>query len=170
MNRSILGLGVVVLLLGLALLVSPIALGGAWSLTFVAELGLFSMPVGVAIVLLGGVAPDPRITTVSGIFGNPVENEMRERHRRAAPAPHRSLGRSPREPIHCRQCYTLVPWDVEICPRCGLPRDCHVCGRPVGGGGGPILCVACGKPEPFCSCSPARPARPSTGPGRLRAV
>jgi hypothetical protein len=164
------GLGIAILILGTALLVSPIVLTGAETLGTVAKIGLFSLPVGIAIVLLGGVAPDPRVTTVTGLFGNPVENELRARHRGPASPPARRSGRSPREPSHCRRCYTLVAWDLRRCPRCGGPRDCHVCGRPVGGEGPKIACESCGREEPFCSCVPVRPARPASGPGRLRAV
>ncbi|HTT26514.1 MAG TPA: hypothetical protein VMH90_06105 [Thermoplasmata archaeon] len=168
MNRAILGVGVAILLVAIALVVSPIALTGAESLTTLAEIGVFTLPVGIVVVLLGGVAPDPSITTVGGVFGNPVENAIHDR-RGAAPSvvPARARG-SPRQPVNCRQCYTLVAWDAILCPRCGRARDCRSCGRDLDWSGTTIVCVPCAHPEVYCNCREAHHAYPVRRPAGAR--
>jgi hypothetical protein len=168
-NRSILGVGAVLLVSGILLFLLPTVLPSFPSIPVTVDLALLFVPIGLGVLLLGVTAPNPELTTVAGMFGNPVEEELRQRAAGRSAAPPRRAG-SPREPIHCRQCYTFVPWSASVCPRCGLPRECHQCGRPVEAREDVILCGNCGKREPFCSCPRSRPARPSSGPGRLRSV
>jgi hypothetical protein len=168
MNRTILGVGVGFLLVATALIASPIALNGSESLTLFAEIGVFTLPAGIAVVLLGGVAPDPSITTVAGVFGNPIENELKSRGQAAPPAaPARAKG-SPRQPVNCRQCYTLIAWDIILCPRCGRPRDCRACGRRLDWAGSSIVCTRCGQAEVYCNCLEERHAYAARRPGGRR--
>ncbi len=168
MNRSILGVGVVLLLFSVGLVVSPIALYGFESLTVLSEIGVFLLPAGIVISLLGAVAPDPSITTVGGMFGNPVENEIHDR-RPSSPGsiPARVRG-SPRQPVNCRQCYTLIGWDLILCPRCGRARECRSCGRVLDWSGNTIVCVRCTHPEVYCNCQEERHVYPVRRPAGTR--
>jgi hypothetical protein len=169
MNRSILGVGVGLLLTAIALFASPIALTGSESLTMLAEIGVFILPAGIVVVLLGAVAPDPSITTVGGVFGNPVENEIQSRHPGGTNLPTARARGSPRQPVNCRQCYTLVAWDVILCPRCGRPRECRACGRDLEWAGETIVCLHCAHLEVYCNCRPQHHAYAAHRPAGARA-
>ena len=163
MNRTIVGVGLVILLFAFALVAFPIVATGAEVFDFEQEAGLFVLPAGLAIILLGLVAHDPRATTVGGAFGN-VEESAR-RPRASAPAARAPVGYSPKEPVSCRYCRTYIPWDVAICPRCARPRACRTCGRPLGMVLDRATCPTCARAEVFCNCPML--ARPSTtGPRR----
>ena len=116
MNRSMAYVGIAVVAAGFALVAFPIVATGAEVFDFEQEAGLFVLPAGLAIILLGLVAHDPRATTVGGAFGN-VEESAR-RPRASAPAARAPVGYNPKEPVSCRYCRTYIPWDVAICPRC----------------------------------------------------
>jgi hypothetical protein len=170
MNRGILGLGVFLLIVATALMVSPIVLTGTESLTLFAEVGVFLIPVGVVVSFVGGEAIDPSITTIGGVFGNPVENELRQRLRQSEPTlAHRSRT-SPRESVNCRKCYTMIAWDLIDCPRCGRPRECRGCERSLSGSDGRILCDSCHRDEIYCNCPGGQRAAAAFVPAHRRAL
>lgn len=161
MNRSIGYAGVAVILLGLALVASPIALTGQEQFTIEQESGLLIAPVGLVVVWLGAVAPDPRRTTVVGAFGNPDEAIGRPE---LVPKDWSADSRTanPRAPVHCRYCRTIITYELSQCPRCARPRECRGCGRPLGMVLERATCPRCARPEAFCNC--ARFVRPPTAP------
>ncbi|HTT35710.1 MAG TPA: hypothetical protein VMH78_07580 [Thermoplasmata archaeon] len=152
MNRSITLLGVAVLLLAVGLIASPIILTGVESLTLLLEIGVFGLPVAITTILWGASSPDPNLTTVGGVFGNQDENVLRARARSHQPTRDVRYLPGPRESVNCRVCYTLVPWDVAECPRCGHRRECRTCGRPLFHLSGAVRCTPCARNEPACNC------------------
>jgi len=139
-------------LLGIAFIASPEALNGAETVTPLLEIGIFVLPVGLTTVLWGASSPDPRLTTVRGVFGNPDEallSRMLEGTPRSIDV--RYLP-NPREPVNCRHCYTLIPWNVAECPRCARRRDCRACGKSLYFVTGAVRCLPCVRDETFCNC------------------
>jgi LSD1 subclass zinc finger protein len=130
------------------------------------QLAIFVLPVGIAILVWGSVAPDPRVTTVGGLFGNADENELRRR--RLARAPPQGAARfrpSPLESANCRKCYTAIPARLVDCPRCGTRRDCRGCNKPLFYLAGAVRCAPCLKDEIYCSCPMVRKAEAVRRPG-----
>ncbi|HEY6238591.1 MAG TPA: hypothetical protein VIZ68_05340, partial [Thermoplasmata archaeon] len=115
MNRRITLLGLLVFLVGVALMVSPIALYGALQIDIEFQIGAMCLPIAISVLLLGASAPDPSVTTVSGVFGNPDENFLRKVERRPAFDERLRYEPSPKESTNCRQCYTAIPWNVAEC-------------------------------------------------------
>ncbi|HYK92726.1 MAG TPA: hypothetical protein VEY07_01625 [Thermoplasmata archaeon] len=152
MNRTITFLGLFVLLFGIGLIASPIVLNGVETVTPWLELGIFVLPVGLTTILWGASSPNPGVTTIAGILGNPEENVMR----RAESGPTRTYDvrylPGPREPVNCRHCYTLIPWNAAECPRCGRRRECRACGRLLFFLSGAVRCLPCVRDETFCNC------------------
>jgi hypothetical protein len=169
MNRSILGVGVGILLVGIALIGYPIAVTGAEQFDFEQEAGLFFLAPAFAVMLIGAISDDPGVTTVGGAFGNPDVDAERARTARAAPTTKPSLAYHPHEAVRCRYCSAIIAADLALCPRCARPRDCRTCGRPLGMVLNRPTCPACARPEPFCNC-PHLPPRTPTGPGLGRRV
>lgn len=169
MNRSIVLVGVGIIVFGLALIASPIALTGAEAFTIEQEFGIFLSPVGLLVIMIGAVQPNPEATTIGGTFGNPEMNPKRPPAAKPAvgvrPA---SLGYSPREPVNCRYCGSVITFDLAFCPRCARPRDCRGCGRPLGMAEDRTNCPGCHREEALCNCP--RIARPTIarGPGPAR--
>ena len=161
MNRSIAFLGLGILIFGIGLIASPITLTGVESVTPALELGIFVLPVGISVILWGASSPDPRITTVSGVFGNPDENELRRGEAAKRNFDVRYVP-GPRESVHCRQCYTLMPWDVAECPRCGRRRQCRACGKTLYFMSGSVRCLPCVREETFCNCPKVTRSDPLT--------
>jgi hypothetical protein len=162
MNRSIVLLGVGILVVGFGLVASPIILYGSEMFTLEQEFGIFLSPVGLLVVLIGAVQANPERTTVRGTFGNP-DMESRHSGAPAAPASGRAgLGYNPREPVNCRYCGSVITYDLAFCPRCARPRACRGCGRILGMAGDRTDCGGCHRVEAFCNCS--RLARPMTTP------
>jgi hypothetical protein len=157
MNRSITRVGVAVILGGLALVASPIALTGAEQFNFEQAAGIFITPIGLLVVLIGAVQPNPERTTVGGTFGNPEVDRERPTKSRSVEPTRAYLGFNPREPVHCRYCRTLIAFDLALCPRCGRPRECRRCGRPLEIVGDRTDCPGCHRAEALCDC--ARVAR-----------
>ncbi len=153
MNRSITQLGVAIIILGFMLVASPIVLTGAEVFDFEQEVGLLIAPIGLLVVLIGAVQPNPERTTVGGTFGNP--DEVR-RLRSSAPShvvPSATVPRwNPNEPVSCRYCRTVIAPDLARCPRCARARECRACGRPLGFVLDRATCPYCGRPEAFCNC------------------
>jgi hypothetical protein len=173
MNRSIAYIGVGLILLGCALVASPIVLTGAEQFDIEQELGLFVAPFGLVVVLLGAVAHDPETTTVAGAFGSSEANVLRaaaEARNREAPRP--PVRYNPKEPVACRYCRTNIPADLVQCPRCTRARTCRGCGRLLGMVLDRPTCPTCARAEAFCNCPMlARPvATQGTGARGVRRV
>jgi LSD1 subclass zinc finger protein len=156
MNRRVTLVGLFFLLLAIAFIASPIPLTGAERITTFFEIGLMGLPVGLCVILYGLSSPDPDVTTVGGTFGNPDENVLARQGRRAPPVSHVRYASSPKEPVHCRHCYTLIPWDITECPRCHRRRECRGCGRPLFYLSGAVRCAPCVRDEVYCSCPKLR--------------
>jgi hypothetical protein len=77
MNRTILGMGVAILLIGFALIGYPIAVTGQEQFDLVQEMGLFFLAPAFGVMLVGAISDDPRVTTVGGAFGNPDADPVR---------------------------------------------------------------------------------------------
>ncbi len=158
MNRSIALVGVALILVGLALISSPIVLFGHETFDLEQGAGILLVPVSLLVVLIGGVQPNPERTTVGGTFGNP-EVQVR---RPLSPKPieaARGLGYSLREPVSCRHCRTMIAFDLALCPRCARPRECRSCARTLGMASDRTDCPGCHRIEAFCNCP--RLARPA---------
>ncbi len=151
MNRSLAYIGIGIILAGLALAAFPLVVLGVERFDIEQELGLYVAPVGLVVILLAAVAPDPRKTTVAGAFGNPDEAVTRTaRHRARAPVPGRY---DSSEPASCRFCRTFIPAELAQCPRCARARECRTCGRPLGMVLDRATCPRCARPEARCDCS-----------------
>jgi hypothetical protein len=152
MNRSITLIGVAIILFGFMLVASPIVLTGAEQFDLAQEGGIFLAPVGLLVVLIGAVQPNPERTTVGGTFGNPEMTPRRPPPDRFAESSRTPLGFNPRTPVDCRYCRTVIAYDLAFCPRCARPRDCRGCGRPLGVAGDRTDCPGCHREEAFCNC------------------
>jgi hypothetical protein len=152
-NRTIVYLGTLVALAGVVLLAYPIAVTGSERFDLEQEAGLLVGPVGLVIVGLGAVDPDPRRTTVGGLFGNREEAALSAVR---APGVRRTdrVPWSPNEGIDCRFCRTVIAPDLSRCPRCSRARACRECARPLGQVLDRPTCPACGRAEPACPCPP----------------
>jgi len=151
-NRRIAFLGLVIVLVGISLMVSPIALYGSLKVNIAFESGVMLLPVGLSIVLVGASAADPTVTTVGGVWGNPDENLMRRAEKRPALDERRRFLPGPKESTNCRWCYTSIAWNEVDCARCGHRRECRGCGRPLFFLAGSVRCAPCVKDEVYCSC------------------
>lgn len=165
MNRSIVFLGVFFLIFAIGLFAFPELVSGAESVDLEVQIGIFVLPAGIAIVIWGSAAPDPRVTTVGGLFGNSEENELRKRLARAAPTGAARYRPSPLESANCRKCYTAIPARVADCPRCGSRRECRGCNKPLFYLAGAVRCAPCLKDEVYCSCPMVRRPDPVRRPG-----
>ena len=167
MNRRITLVGVGLFLAAVALMVSPIAIYGYLVVDLEFQLGVLLLAAASSVVLVGLAASDPRVTTIGGVFGNPDENEMRRSERRSTADDRRRYALSPKEPTNCRQCYTVIAWDVADCPRCSKRRECRECGRPLFYLAGGVRCTPCARDEVYCNC-PRSKARPGSALGARR--
>ncbi len=158
MNRSIALVGVAVILAGFSLVAAPIVLTGTEQFDLFQESGIFLSPIGLLVVLIGGVQPNPERTTVGGTFGNPDERRPGSGSARPVPASRPALGYNPHAPVDCRYCRTVITFDLAFCPRCARPRDCRGCGRPLDSAVDAADCPGCHRVEAFCNCP--RLARP----------
>jgi len=167
MNRSVMGLGIGILLLGFALIAFPIATTGAEQFDLEQEAGLYFLAPAFAVITVGAISIDPRTTTVCGAFGNPDEvRAARAQAARAAVPDRTGLTYHPNEPVRCRYCSAIITADLSQCPRCARPRECRSCGRPLGTVLNRVTCPLCARPEAFCNCprlAPRAPVSPSAG-------
>ncbi|HEV8049884.1 MAG TPA: hypothetical protein VGP88_04760 [Thermoplasmata archaeon] len=166
MNRSIVFLGLFLFILAIALFAYPQFSTGVESVDLEVQVGIVVLPLGIAVAVLGAAAPDPRVTTVGGVFGNADENEMRRRAlARAPPTGDARFRPSPLESVNCRKCYTLIPAQLADCPRCGARRECRGCNKPLFLLAGAVRCAPCLKDEVYCSCPKLRKSGGSRRPG-----
>jgi hypothetical protein len=156
MNRSIVFVGLALMILSIGLFAYPEILTGAEAVDLEVQVGIVVLPLGIAVIVLGAAAPDPRVTTVGGMFGNSDENEMRRRLARAPPTGQARFLPSPLESVNCRKCYTAVPAQMADCPRCGTHRECRGCNKPLYFLAGAVRCAPCLKDEVYCSCPKVR--------------
>lgn len=165
MNRTILLIGIGIFLGGCAFIASPIALTGQEEFTLGQEAGLFFLAPAFAVMLVGSISDDPRITTVGGTFGNPDAGQPSAKIRAGA-GTHPALPYHPHEPTRCRSCSAFIAADLARCPRCARTRECRSCGRPLGIVLDRPTCPECARPEPLCNC-PRLPPRARTTSGAL---
>ena len=168
MNRSIVFLGLFMLIVAIGLFAYPELISGVESVDLEVQLAIFVLPVGIATIIWGSAAPDPRVTTVGGLFGNADENELRRRLARAPTSGPARFRPSPLESVNCRQCYTAMPARVLDCPRCGARRECRGCRKPLFYLAGAVRCAPCLKDEVYCSCPMIRRGEPSRRGGSRR--
>lgn len=152
MNRSITRLGIAILVVGFMLIASPIVLTGAEVFDLEQEAGLLIAPIGLLVVLIGAVQPNPERTTVGGTFGNPEEVHRLRAGPSRSPAGPPPVRWNPNESVFCRYCRTVIAPDLSRCPRCARARECRACGRPLGTVLDRATCPFCGRPEAFCNC------------------
>jgi hypothetical protein len=169
MNRSILLIGVGILLFGFALMAYPIAVTGQEQFDIEQEAGVFFIPPALAVLLVGSISDDPRTTTIGGTFGNPDADTRPTSRPRASPPTGTALRYNPREPVRCRYCSSIIAYDLAQCPRCARARECRTCGRPLGVVLERATCPSCARPEALCNCPRLAP-RPVASVGRGRRV
>ncbi len=163
MNRSLGYAGVGVVLFGMALVASPIALIGREVLDIEQIAGFLIAPVGLVVVMIAAASFDPEKTTVQGTLGGPAAMAAARREAGELP-PAAPLLANPRAPVHCRYCRTIITYDLVRCPRCARDRSCRGCGRPLALREEQAACPGCSRAEFFCNC-----ARQSSAP-RSRAL
>ncbi len=168
MNRSIMYVGIGILLAGFALIAFPIAVTGHEQFDLEQEVGIYLLPPAMAVILIAAVSVDPRGTTVGGTFGNPDARLERTTPRDPAAA-HAGLLYNPHEPARCRYCGSIIPAELAQCPRCARARECRTCNRPLGIVLERPTCPTCGLPEARCRC-PRIPLKPVASAGRARRV
>ena len=163
MNRRILNTGLGILILGIGLLVFPLVTTGVEQIDLELQLGVFILPVGAAILLVGASAPDPEVTTVGGVFGSREENFLRRHIIRRAPFVPPRLLPHPRESMNCDFCYTAIAADAVVCPRCGRTRACRVCAGVLRPARGTPRCTSCRRAEVYCDCPKVKRSQPVGG-------
>jgi hypothetical protein len=147
LNRSIAGIGIAVVVAGIALVAFPIAVTGREGLDPEQIAGFLVAPVGLFVVLIAAISVDPARTTISGTFGNPDEPVPPE-PAAPAPRPRGALAAS----VYCRFCRSVIPRELSRCARCSRARACQPCGRPLGMVLDRPTCPTCAQPEPLCNC------------------
>jgi hypothetical protein len=158
MNRTVAYAGLVLVIAALLAVAIPFLMSGSFQVTVWIYLAGLVFLIGLVALLRGATSPDPGVTTVSGFLGNPIATETRRMSQTGVGAfAGGRVGLDPREPIHCRFCYTLIALDVLDCPRCGRRRICRICQRPLAFAGAQIRCASCGRDEVYCNCARARP-------------
>jgi|HubBroStandDraft_1064217.scaffolds.fasta_scaffold00240_20 hypothetical protein len=167
MNRSIILIGVGILLFGFILIAFPIAVTGQEQFDIEQEAGIYFIPPALAVLLVGSISEDPRTTTVAGTLGNPDLKVGRTSPARPTTPAARGLGYNPRESANCRYCYSMIPFDLARCPRCARARECRTCHRPLGSVLDRATCPTCARPEALCNCR-VLPARPPATVARSR--
>jgi hypothetical protein len=158
MNRSIILVGVGILLLAFALIAYPIAVTGSEQFDLAQEAGIYLIPPALAVILVGSISVDPRGTTIGGTFGNPDARFDRATSK-APPSPPGVPLYHPNDPARCRYCPSIIPAELAQCPRCARARECRTCNRPLGLVLDRATCPTCGLPESRCRCArvPLRP-------------
>jgi hypothetical protein len=170
MNRSLALVGVVLVIVSILLISIPFLVTSSFKVTYIVYVTGLLFLIGLVILYQGATAPDPSVTTVGGLLGNPIVDESRRAEEAVTNVPlspvRYAIG--PKEPVNCRQCYTAIPWNVVNCPRCGRARQCRNCNKPLFFLAGGVRCAPCVRDESQCNCPRVRAsgARP-TGVRRL---
>jgi hypothetical protein len=162
MNRTLALVGVILVIVSILLISIPFLVTSAFQLGDAVYAAALLFFVGLVVLFMAATAPDPRVTTVGGLLGNPIVDESRKAEEAATtvtPSPVR-YAPGPREPVNCRFCYTGIPWDVLNCPRCGRPRLCRNCGKQLYFLAGAVRCAPCVRNETQCNCPRVRPSGP----------
>ncbi len=145
-------IGIGILAAGFALAAYPLATLDHEVLDLEQEAGFFLAPLGVVVVFLAAIAPDPRATTVRGTFGSEdsavAERVIAQRGAAVGPRPF-----TPSDPVRCRYCSSIITSDLARCPRCARARECRSCRRPLGLVLERATCPRCARPEAVCNCN-----------------
>lgn len=152
MNRSIIYLGIGILLVAFAFIAFPIAVTGQEQFDLEQEVGLYLIAPSLAVILVGSISSDPRQSTVGGAFGNPEAAPRRPGGAAGASPAAPALRYRPGEPVRCRYCESFIPEEYAQCRRCARPRECRNCYRPLGIVLDRPTCPTCARAEPFCNC------------------
>ena len=165
MNRTLALLGLVMVIVAILVVSIPFLVTSSFQIGYTLYVAGLLFLVGLIILLQGAMAPDPRVTTVGGLLGNPIVDESRraEEAIMGVPTSHIRYAPGPKEPVNCRYCYTAIPWDLVDCPRCARPRLCRNCGKRLYFLAGAVRCAPCVRDESICNCPRVRPSgsRPS---------
>jgi hypothetical protein len=170
MNRSLALVGLVLVIVASLLASIPFLVTASFQLNDVFYFAGVLFLVGVVILFQGATAPDPKVTTVGGLLGNPIVDESRRAEEAVTNLPKTPVRYAigPKEPVNCRHCYTLIPWDVLYCPRCARPRECRSCGKQLYFLAGAVRCAPCVRDETQCNCPRVR--SPVSRPAGARRV
>lgn len=170
MNRSLALVGLVMVIVAILLISLPFLVTSTFQLdSFVYAAGLLFL-VGLVLLFVGATSPDPAVTTVGGLLGNPIIDESRRAEEAVTNLPPSRVRYAigPKEPVNCRFCYTAIPWNVLNCPRCGRPRHCRNCSKQLYFLAGAVRCAPCVRDETQCNCPRVRsPTSRATGVRRL---
>ncbi len=160
MNRSLALVGVVLVIVSILLISIPFLVTSAFQVNDAVYAAGFLFLVGLVILYQAATAPDPRLTTVGGLLGNPIVDESRKAEEAVTQIPpsHVRYAPGPKEPSNCRFCYTAIPWNILNCPRCGRPRLCRNCGKQLFFLAGAVRCGPCVRDETQCNCPRVRPS------------
>jgi hypothetical protein len=165
MNRSLALVGLILVIVSILLVSIPFLVTSAFQVNDALYATGFLFLVGLVILVQAATSPDPTVTTVGGLLGNPVIDESRKAEEAITGIPVRQFryAPGPKEPVNCRYCYTLIPWNILNCPRCARPRHCRNCGKQLYFLAGAIRCVPCVRDESQCNCPRVRApgARPA---------
>ncbi len=165
MNRSLALAGLVLVIVAILLVALPFLVTASADGDYLFFGAGLLFLIGLVLLFVGATSPDPKVTTVGGLLGNPIVDESRraeealltpaERHLRYAPGP--------KEPVNCRYCYTVIPWNILDCPRCARPRLCRNCGKRLYLLAGAVRCGPCVRDEIYCICPRVRASGPKAG-------
>lgn len=159
MNRSLALVGLVLVIVAILLVALPFLVSaGTVDTDLFFGAGLLFL-VGFAILFVGATSPDPKVTTVGGLLGNPIVDESRKAEEALVNAPTSRVryAPGPKEPVNCRYCYTGIPWNILDCPRCARPRQCRNCNKRLYFLAGAVRCAPCVRDEAYCNCPRVRP-------------
>jgi hypothetical protein len=171
MNRTVALAGSICLVAGALVIGTYFAYLGGGGYDLVLFLGALGVTVGLILVPYSVTLPDAQVTTVRGMFGSEEENllDRRMRGQGHRPVDSRYLP-SPRDSVNCSRCYTVIPAQTVMCPRCGTHRRCQQCAKPLFFLAGMVRCGPCAKDEIFCDCPratlPSRAVRGHAHAGR----
>lgn len=159
MNRSLALVGLILVVVSILLVSIPFLVTSAFQVNDALYATGFLFLVGLVILFQAATSPDPAVTTVGGILGNPVVDQARKAEEAVMGTPPRHVryAPGPREPANCRYCYTLIPWNILNCPRCARPRHCRGCGKQLYFLAGAVRCGPCVRDESQCNCPRVRP-------------
>ena len=168
MNRSLALVGLVLLVVGILLASIPFLVTSTFQVNDVFYAAGLLFLAGFVILFQAATTPDPHVTTVGGLLGNPIVDESRKAEEAVmnVQEPRFRYAPGPKEPVNCRYCYTVIPWNVLDCPRCARPRHCRNCGKQLYFLAGAVRCAPCVRDEAYCNCPKVRPS--GTRPAGVR--